>query len=103
MHRWGSGVDDESTVGGEGLTAVACRECEGGVVACGVLDGGAVEGEGGGGFVVEVGGGISVLNGVGEREGAGAGAGGIGSVLIGGSGLEGELGRTTSGVNGDGF
>ena len=60
MHRRRGGVDDEGAVAGEGIAAVDGREREGGVVACGVFDGGAVEGEGGGGFVVEVGGGVAV-------------------------------------------
>ena len=47
--------DNDVFVSGEGITAGECREREGGVIACSVLDGAAVEGEGGGGLVVEVG------------------------------------------------
>ena len=103
MHRWRGGVDDVGAVGGEGVAAAGGREGEGGDVACSVFDGSAVEGEGGGGLVVEVGGGVAVLNGVGEGEGVVARSRGIGGVLVGGTGFEGELGRTTGGGDGDGF
>ena len=45
LNGWGSGVDDEGVVAGEGVAAGKGGECEGGVVADAVLDGGAVEGE----------------------------------------------------------
>ena len=67
------------------------------------MDGSAVEGEGGSGFVVEVVGGIVGLDGVGEGESAGAGSRGVVDDLIGGSGFEGELRRTAGGVDGDGL
>ena len=51
----GSGaVDNECAVAGEGIAAINGGESEGGAVTCGVLDGAAVESEGGGGLVVEV-------------------------------------------------
>ena len=93
MNGWSGAVDDECAAAGEGITAVNGGESESGVVACGVLDGAAVEGEGGGGFVVEIGGGIAVLDGVCKRESAGAGSRGVVDDLIGGSGFEGELRR----------
>ena len=100
----GSGaIDDKVAVAGEGITAVNGGESESGVVASGVLDGAAVESEGGGGLVVEIGRGVACLNGVGEGECGGARSRGVGSVLIGGPGFEGELGCTASGVDGDGF
>ena len=100
----GSGaIDDECAAAGEGITAVNGGESESGVVASGVLDGAAVEGEGGGGFVVEIGGGIAVLDGVCKGESAGAGSRGVVDDLIGGSGFEGELRGAAGGVDGDGF
>ena len=45
MNGWGSGVDDEGVVGGEGVAAGKGGERERCVVADAVLDGGAVEGE----------------------------------------------------------
>ena len=74
---WTVGAEPSMTsvaVTGEGITAVNGGESESGVVASGVLDGAAVEGEGGGGFVVEIGGGIAVLDGVCKGESAGAGS-----------------------------
>ena len=103
MNGWRCGVDDEGAVAGEGIAAGKCGECEGGVIASGVLDGGAVESERGGGFVVEVGGGIAVLDGVGEGECVGAGARGIGDGLVCRTGFKGELGSAASGVDGDGL
>ena len=43
------------------------------------------------------------MNGVGEAEGVGTGASGIGGVAVGGSGFEGECGSTARGVDVDGF
>ena len=85
-------IDDEGAVGGEGIAAVDGREGEGGAIACGVCDGGAVEDERCGGFVVEAGGGIAVLDRVVEGEGARAGAGGVGGVAVCRTGFEAELG-----------
>ena len=45
MNGWSGAIDDESAVTSEGIAAVKGWECECGVVACGVLDGAAVEGE----------------------------------------------------------
>ena len=43
------------------------------------------------------------MNGVGEREGVGAGSGGVGGVAVVVSGFEGEGGSAGGGVNVDGF
>ena len=54
MNGWRGAVDNECAVAGEGIAAGQCGECEGGAVACSVFDSAAVEGKGGGGFVVEI-------------------------------------------------
>ena len=103
MNGGRDGVDDEGTGASEGIAAGEGGEAECSVVTGAVLDGGAVEGEGGGGPVVEIVGAVAVLNGVGEAEGVGTGAGGIGGVAVGGSGFKGECGCAASGVDGDVF
>ena len=95
--------NDDGLIASEGITAVECREREGGVIACGVLDGAAVESERGSGLVIEIGRGIAVLDGVCKGESAGAGSRGVVEDLIGGSGFKGELRGAARGVDGDGF
>src|SRR5207237_143951 len=73
------------------------RERQGRVVGGRVRDRAAVEGERGGGAVVEVGGGVAGLDGVVEGQRRGAGAGGVVGGPRGGRGVESQLRRAGDG------
>ncbi len=86
-------VDDEVPVRAQRAGRARRRQRQQRIVARQVLDGAAVEGQGAGGHVVQIGAGIAGLHGVAESQGAAVGTAGVVDDAVGGAGFQGQLRR----------
>ena len=95
----GNAINHQGSIYSQGTGGTWGREGEDGVVAGGIFDGAAIEGQGVGGELIKIAAGVSGLNDVAEGEGIGAATAEIGGNTINSAGFQLQRGGAACGGN----